>query len=178
MARENVAAQGRKPATISSTIPGAAAEHYVMWQSLWRDIIAALSQAGVPNCDLVVTDKLGSKVAPVQVAPRHRMVCSVPIISRRSKGTRSAIINSAVSLLNDKVRCLLKLEVLHSRIVGKQAFESDAVTRRSIWVGDTGGRRHIARHELPPLLSAILIRFGKRVTLGFVTATADRVRRS
>jgi hypothetical protein len=50
---------------------GAAAEHYVMRRLLRQDMIAALAPAGVPNCDLVVTDELGSKVAAVQVKARR-----------------------------------------------------------------------------------------------------------
>ena len=63
-----------KPAkleTVNSTILGAAAEHYVMCQLLRQDMIAALAPAGVPNADIVVTDKLGSKVAAVQVKARR-----------------------------------------------------------------------------------------------------------
>jgi hypothetical protein len=60
-----------KLATVNSTILGAAAEHYVMCQLLRQDMIAALAPAGVPNADIVVTDKLGSKVAAVQVKARR-----------------------------------------------------------------------------------------------------------
>ncbi len=41
----------------NSTILGAAGEHYVMCQLLRRDLIAALAPTGVPNADIIVTDK-------------------------------------------------------------------------------------------------------------------------
>lgn len=63
--------KANKPEKVSSTILGAAAEHYVMCQLLRRDMIAALAPTGVPNCDIIVSDKLGSKVAAVQVKARR-----------------------------------------------------------------------------------------------------------
>jgi hypothetical protein len=54
----------------SSTIIGAAGEHYVMCQLLRRDLIAALAPAGVPNADIVVTDKVGDRLFAVQVKVR------------------------------------------------------------------------------------------------------------
>ena len=57
--------------TSSSTILGAAAEHYVMCQLLRRNMIAALAPAGVPDADIVVSDRLGSSLAAVQVKARR-----------------------------------------------------------------------------------------------------------
>ena len=54
----------------SSTIIGAAGEHYVMCQLLRRDLIAALAPAGVPNTDIVVTDQVGDRLFAVQVKVR------------------------------------------------------------------------------------------------------------
>jgi hypothetical protein len=55
----------------NSTILGAAGEHYVMYQLLRRNMIAALAPAGVPNADIVVTDKLGDRLCAVQVKVRR-----------------------------------------------------------------------------------------------------------
>jgi hypothetical protein len=55
----------------NSTILGAAGEHYVMCQLLRRNMIAALAPAGVPNSDIVVTDKLGDRLCAVQVKVRR-----------------------------------------------------------------------------------------------------------
>jgi hypothetical protein len=55
----------------NSTIFGAAGEHYVMSQLLRRNMIAALAPAGVPNADIVVTDKLGDRLCAVQVKVRR-----------------------------------------------------------------------------------------------------------
>lgn len=54
----------------SSTIIGAAGEHYVMCQLLRRDLIAALAPTGVPNADIVVTDKVGDRLFAIQVKVR------------------------------------------------------------------------------------------------------------
>lgn len=53
------------------TILGAAGEHYVMCQLLRRNMIAALAPTGVPNADIVVTDKLGDRLSAVQVKVRR-----------------------------------------------------------------------------------------------------------
>src|SRR4051812_21270060 len=55
----------------NSTILGAAGEHYVMCQLLRRNMIAALAPTGVPNADIVVTDKLGDRLCAVQVKVRR-----------------------------------------------------------------------------------------------------------
>lgn len=54
----------------ASTLIGAAGEHYVMSQLLRRGYIAALAPAGVPNCDIVVTDDIGDRLCAVQVKTR------------------------------------------------------------------------------------------------------------
>jgi hypothetical protein len=56
---------------LDSTIFGAAGEHYVMCQLLRQNMIAALAPPGVPNADIVVTDKLGSRLCAVQVKVRR-----------------------------------------------------------------------------------------------------------
>ena len=60
-----------KPDPINSTILGAAAEHYVMCQLLRRGKIAALAPAGVPDADIIVSDRVGSVLAAVQVKARR-----------------------------------------------------------------------------------------------------------
>ena len=61
----------KKSERVNSAILGAAGEHYVMCQLLRRERIAALAPAGVPNCDLVVTDKIGDKLCAIQVKVRR-----------------------------------------------------------------------------------------------------------
>ena len=55
----------------NSTILGAAGEHFVMSQLLRRGMIAALAPTGVPNADIIVTDKLGDRLCAVQVKVRR-----------------------------------------------------------------------------------------------------------
>jgi hypothetical protein len=51
-------------------LTGAAGEHFVMSELLRRGMIAALAPAGVPNCDIVVTDDIGDRLFAVQVKTR------------------------------------------------------------------------------------------------------------
>ena len=60
-----------RPEPVNSTILGAAAEHYVMCQLLRRGKIAALAPAGVPDADIIVSDRVGSALAAVQVKARR-----------------------------------------------------------------------------------------------------------
>ena len=55
---------------VNPTILGAAGEHYVMSQLLRRGMIAALAPAGVPDADIIVSNRLGSSLAAVQVKAR------------------------------------------------------------------------------------------------------------
>ncbi len=55
----------------NSTILGAAAEHYVMCALLRRNMIAALAPAGVPDADIIVSDRLGGTLCAVQVKARR-----------------------------------------------------------------------------------------------------------
>ncbi|MEJ1970046.1 MAG: hypothetical protein WDN03_15655 [Rhizomicrobium sp.] len=59
-----------KPAKETSII-GAAAEHYVMYQLLRQGLIAALAPKGVPEVDILVTDRGGSSLAEIQVKGRQ-----------------------------------------------------------------------------------------------------------
>lgn len=56
---------------ISSAIIGAAAEHYVMYRLLLNGMIAALAPKGVPDADIIVSDKIGSALSAVQVKGRR-----------------------------------------------------------------------------------------------------------
>ena len=60
-----------KPNSVNSTILGAAAEHYVMCQLLRQGKIAALAPAGVPDTDIIVSDRVGSQLAAIQVKARR-----------------------------------------------------------------------------------------------------------
>ena len=55
----------------ASSLTGAAGEHFIMSQLLRRGMIAALAPAGVPNCDIVVTDDIGERLCAVQVKTRN-----------------------------------------------------------------------------------------------------------
>jgi hypothetical protein len=52
------------------TILGAAGEYYVMHRLLRRGMIAALAPAGVPDADIIVTDRLGHRLCAIQVKTR------------------------------------------------------------------------------------------------------------
>jgi hypothetical protein len=54
----------------ATSLTGAAGEHFVMSELLRRGMIAALAPAGVPNCDIVVTDDIGDRLCAVQVKTR------------------------------------------------------------------------------------------------------------
>ena len=54
-----------------STLLGAAGEHYVMAELLWRGYVAALAPQGVPNVDIVVTDREGARLCSIQVKTRR-----------------------------------------------------------------------------------------------------------
>lgn len=59
--------------TSATSLTGAAGEHLVMSQLLRRGFIAALAPAGVPNCDIVVTDDLGDRAFAIQVKTRRAL---------------------------------------------------------------------------------------------------------
>ncbi|MEQ8251476.1 MAG: hypothetical protein RIB41_09585 [Oceanibaculum nanhaiense] len=53
-----------------SSLIGAAGEYYVMSELLRRGMIAALAPLGVPNCDILITDRGGRKFCAIQVKTR------------------------------------------------------------------------------------------------------------
>ena len=68
---DDAAFKGELVPYVGSTMLGAAAEHYVMCQLLRRGMIAALAPAGVPDTDIIVSNRLGSALAAVQVKARR-----------------------------------------------------------------------------------------------------------
>lgn len=54
----------------TTSLVGAAGEHYVMAELLRRGFIAALAPQGVPNLDIIVTDSMGAQLCAVQVKTR------------------------------------------------------------------------------------------------------------
>ena len=54
----------------ATSLTGAAGEHFVMSELLRRGMIAALAPAGVPNCDIVVTNDIGDRLCAIQVKTR------------------------------------------------------------------------------------------------------------
>jgi len=55
----------------NSTILGAAGEHYVMCQLLRRHMIAALAPVGVPDADIIVTNRTLDRPLSIQVKARR-----------------------------------------------------------------------------------------------------------
>ena len=58
-------------AVSATSLTGAAGEHFVMSELLRRGYIAALAPAGVPNCDIVVTNDIGDRLSAIQVKTRN-----------------------------------------------------------------------------------------------------------
>ncbi|MGE6696309.1 hypothetical protein ACQKH5_01350 [Hyphomonas sp. NPDC076900] len=54
----------------STALTGSAGEHFVVCELLKRGYIASLVPDGVPNCDVLVTDISGSRLAAIQVKTR------------------------------------------------------------------------------------------------------------
>jgi len=57
----------------TTTILGAAGEHYVMFELLRRGYIAGLAPYGVPNADIIVTDVDGTRACSIQVKTRREL---------------------------------------------------------------------------------------------------------
>jgi hypothetical protein len=54
-----------------TSLTGVAGEHYVLFELLRQGYIAALAPAGVPNADIVVTNRDGSRLCAIQVKTRR-----------------------------------------------------------------------------------------------------------
>ena len=59
-----------KVRNVTTSLLGAAAEHYVMCQLLRRGKLAALAPAGMPFADVLVCDEHGNALSAVQVKAR------------------------------------------------------------------------------------------------------------
>lgn len=55
----------------TTSLLGAAGEHFIMGELLRRGYIAALAPQGVPNTDIVVTDLTGHRLCTIQVKSRR-----------------------------------------------------------------------------------------------------------
>ena len=77
---------------VNTTILGAAAEHYVMCQLLRRGRIAALAPAGVPDADIIVSNRLGSSLAAVQVKARRGVGNGGWVLNKRHEDIRRALL--------------------------------------------------------------------------------------
>jgi hypothetical protein len=62
---------GLKQMKSATSLTGVAGEHYVLFELLRQGYIAALSPVGVPNADIVVTNKEGSRLCSIQVKTRR-----------------------------------------------------------------------------------------------------------
>ena len=69
----------------ATSLTGAAGEHFAMSELLRRGYIAALAPAGVPNCDIVVTDDIGDRLCAVQV--KRRATAPAPTTARTCEGS-------------------------------------------------------------------------------------------
>lgn len=77
---------------VNTTILGAAAEHYVMCQLLRRGMIAALAPAGVPDADIIVSNRLGSSLAAVQVKARNNVGNGGWVLKAKHETIRRALL--------------------------------------------------------------------------------------
>ena len=57
----------------TTSLLGAAGEHFVLAELLRRDLIAALAPQGAPNMDIVVTDIDGRNLCGIQVKTRRNL---------------------------------------------------------------------------------------------------------
>jgi hypothetical protein len=56
---------------VVTSIVGASAEHFVMYRLLREGLVAALAPKGVPEVDILVTDRKGNSLAEIQVKGRQ-----------------------------------------------------------------------------------------------------------
>jgi hypothetical protein len=54
-----------------TSLTGVAGEHYVLFELLRKGYIAALAPTGVPDADIVVTNRKGSRLCSIQVKTRR-----------------------------------------------------------------------------------------------------------
>ena len=86
--------------TSNTTILGAAAEHYVMCQLLRRNMISALAPAGVPDADIIVSNRLGSSLAAVQVKARRHVGSGGWVLKAKHERIKRALLFYSTSPRN------------------------------------------------------------------------------
>jgi hypothetical protein len=135
--------------TNNSTLLGAAAEHYVMCQLLRRQMIAALAPTGVPDADIIVSDRLGSALAAVQVKARREIGRDGGwhMKAKHERMSRPLLFYCFVDFgreLNDEVRCWVVPSVIVANTL--------AVSHRA-WLAQPGkgGKPH-NDHDMRRLL--------------------------
>ena len=124
----------------NSTILGAAGEHYVMYHLLRRDLIAALAPVGVPNADIIVTDKIGKRLCAVQVKVRRDLGTDGGWhMSEKHQGIKSANIFYCFVDFGNSLADHPKTWVVPSAIVARSLSVS-----HQKWLGMPGrnGRAH------------------------------------
>ena len=80
-----------KAKSITTSLLGAAAEHYVMSQLLRRGKLAALTPSGMPFADILVSDERGSALSAVQVKARTQGADGGWHMSEKHEGFRESL---------------------------------------------------------------------------------------
>ena len=86
----------------SSSLLGAAGEHYIMSELLRRGYIAALAPQGVPNTDIVVSDIQGSRLCSIQAKARRDLEATAAGTCSKSMSTSTATDCSIVSWISER----------------------------------------------------------------------------
>ena len=126
------------PKKRETSVIGAAAEYYVMFQLLRQGFVAALAPKGVPEVDILVTDLGCNSLAEIQVKGRQFSNDSGWTMNVKHEGiVRESLFYCFVDFggLADQPRCWL----LHSRVVADVLKQSHAA-----WLATPGrnGREH------------------------------------
>lgn len=87
-----------------ATLTGAAGEHYVMYELLRRNYIAALAPAGAPNADIIVSDVQGGRLCSIQVKTR------TGVVGRHSNGGWHMKAKHATIIEDRLFYCFLDIE--------------------------------------------------------------------
>ncbi|MCJ2136684.1 hypothetical protein MKK69_21980 [Methylobacterium sp. J-026] len=111
---------------VNTTILGAAAEHYVMCQLLRRGLIAALAPAGVPDADIIVSNRLGSSLAAVQVKARINVGTGGWVLKAKHETIRRALLFYAFVDFDDAPAAAPRCWIVPSATVAEAITESHA----------------------------------------------------
>lgn len=127
------------PERVNTTILGAAAEHYVMCQLLRRGSIAALAPAGVPDADIIVSNRLGSSLAAVQVKARNNVGTVGWVLKAKHETIRRALLFYAFVDFGNALDAAPQCWIVPSATVADAIAESHAA-----WLATPGrgGRAH------------------------------------